>query len=133
MRLADSSPGGPLPKVPGSHPAPEQERGLAVEVPRIFEGRSVLSYPVRLIPTPKKTVKVMFLDVPEAVAEGDNEQDALDRAKYALELALGHRLIGQREIPPPSDICGAPTVTTAKFILQPAPEDRKAPLSGGRY
>jgi len=93
----------------------------------------MLAYPVRLIPTADKTVKVTFPDVPEAVAEGKTEEEALEGAKFALELALGHRVIGQREIPPPSEICGAPTVATAKFILQAAPEDRKAPLSGGRY
>lgn len=93
----------------------------------------VLAYPVRLIPTAQKTVKAMFPDVPEAVAEGETEEDALVRAKFALELALSHRLHGQRAIPAPSDVCGAPTVATDKFVIQPAPEDRKAPLGGGRY
>lgn len=93
----------------------------------------VLSYPVRLIPTDHKTVRVMFPDVPEAAAEGGTEKEALYQAKFALELALGHRLHSHREIPPPSDIRGAPRVATDKFLVQPAPEERKAPLSGGRY
>lgn len=70
----------------------------------------------------------MFPDVPEAVAEGKTEDDAIIQAKFVLELALGHRLHGHRPIPVPSDICGAPTVSTNKFMLQPA----DTPLSGGR-
>ncbi len=93
----------------------------------------VLSYPVRLIATDRKTVRVMFPDVPEAAAEAGTETEALHQAKFALELALGHRLHSQREIPSPSEIWDAPTVTTDKFLIQPAPEDRQAPLSGGRY
>ena len=93
----------------------------------------MLEYPVRLVPTASGTVRATFPDVPEAVAEGRTEDDALNRAKFALEMALGHRLHSQREIPAPSDICGTPTIVTEKFIIQPALEDRKAPLSGGRY
>ncbi len=93
----------------------------------------MLSYPVRLIPTERKTVKAVFPDVPEAVAEGETEEEALHRAKFALELALGHRLHDNKEIPAPTEVCGAPIISTDKFILQPAPSERKSPISGGRY
>ncbi|MDP9414244.1 MAG: type II toxin-antitoxin system HicB family antitoxin [Pseudomonadota bacterium] len=93
----------------------------------------MLSYPVRLIPTREGTVRAMFPDVPEATAEGGTEDDALNRAKFALELALGHRLHSERKIPPPSDICGAPTVETDKFIIQETAAGGPAPISGGRY
>jgi predicted RNase H-like HicB family nuclease len=90
----------------------------------------MLSYPVRLISTDQRRVRAVVLDVPEAVAEGETEDEAMENIKYSLELALGHRLHGKRSIPAPSDVCGAPVVTTNKFILQP-PDD--TPISGGRY
>ena len=75
----------------------------------------MISYPVRLVPTGNGHVKAFFPDLPQAVAEGKDEEDALFRAKFVLEMCLGHRL-GRGEPPPePSDICGAPTVSTAKF------------------
>ncbi|HEU0099355.1 MAG TPA: type II toxin-antitoxin system HicB family antitoxin [Allosphingosinicella sp.] len=75
----------------------------------------MLSYPVRLVPTKSGEVRAVFPDVPQAVAEGRDEEDALSRAKFVLEMCLGH-MLARGELPPrPSDICGAPTVTTGKF------------------
>lgn len=75
----------------------------------------MLAYPVRLVPTRQGRVRAVFPDVPQAVAEGRDEEDALYRAKFVLEMCLAHRL-GRGEAPPePSDICGAPVVRTAKF------------------
>lgn len=93
----------------------------------------MLSYPVRLIPTETGAVKVIFPDVPEAVAEGKDEEDALERARAALELVLAHRLQERGKIPPPTDICGAPTVATEMFVVQETDADVRSPLSGGRY
>lgn len=81
----------------------------------------MISYPVRLIPTKEKMVRAMFPDVPEAVAEGETEEEAIRSAKFALESALGHRLHDRKPLPHPSDICGAPSVTTEKFILSGEP------------
>jgi antitoxin HicB len=75
----------------------------------------VLAYPVRLVPTKEGKVRAVFPDVPQAVAEGVDEEDALNRARFVLEMCLGH-MVGHGDLPPaPSDICGAPTVTTDKF------------------
>lgn len=75
----------------------------------------MLSYPVRLVPTSRGRVRAVFPDVPQAVAEGEGEEDALYRAKFVLEMCLGHMLSHGERPPAPSDICGAPTVTTDKF------------------
>jgi predicted RNase H-like HicB family nuclease len=100
----------------------------------------VLSYPVRLAQTTEGKVRVIFLDVPEAVAEADTEAEALYRAKFALELSLGNYLLHDRSIPTPSDVPGAPVVTTDKFNSaegtagadEPAGEAETAP-GAGRY
>jgi antitoxin HicB len=75
----------------------------------------MLAYPVRLVPTREGHVRAVFPDVPQAVTEGRDEDDALFRAKFVLEMVLGH-MLAHGDLPPrPSDICGAPTVTTEKF------------------
>lgn len=77
----------------------------------------MLSYPVRLVPTRDRKVRAVFPDVPQAVAEGADEEEALFRARFVLEMCLGHMATRGDRPPPPSDICGAPTVTTDKFSL----------------
>jgi antitoxin HicB len=84
----------------------------------------MLAYPVRLVPTREGRVRAVFPDVPQAVAEGSNEEDALFRARFVLEMCLGHGLARGEKPPPPSDICGAPTVSTDKF----GPAEPAAPL-----
>lgn len=75
----------------------------------------MISYPVRLVPTRDGRVRAVFPDLPQAVAEGSNEEDALFRAKFVLEMCLGH-IVGHGKRPPrPSDICGAPMIETVKF------------------
>jgi antitoxin HicB len=75
----------------------------------------MLAYPVRLVPTRKGGVRVVFPDIPQATAEGSDEDDAMYRAKFVLEMCLGHGLARGERPPPPSDICGAPTIETDKF------------------
>jgi antitoxin HicB len=75
----------------------------------------MLAYPVRLVPTAKGTVRAVFPDLPQAVAEGRDEEDALFRARLVLEMCLAHLADHGERPPPPSDICGAPTVRTDKF------------------
>jgi predicted RNase H-like HicB family nuclease len=75
----------------------------------------MLTYPVRLVPTREGNVRAVFPDVPQAAAEGRDEEDALYRARFVLEMCLGHLLARGERPPRPSDICGAPTVTTDKF------------------
>lgn len=93
----------------------------------------MLSYPVRLIPIEAGTVRVFFPDVPEAVAEGQDEARATELALPVLEEALQRRLREHRAIPRPSEISGAPTVTTDMFVIQQTEADWPSPLSGGRY
>lgn len=82
----------------------------------------MLAYPVRLVPTRDGSVRAVFPDVPQAIAEGQDEDDALFRAKFVLEMCLGH-MAARGEAPPrPSDICGAPMIETAKFSHKEAPE-----------
>ncbi len=80
----------------------------------------MISYPVRLVPTGRDTVRVVFPDVPQAVTEGRDEEDALYRAKFVLEMCLGHMAVHGERPPRPSDICGAPTISTDKFSLAEA-------------
>ena len=75
----------------------------------------MVTYPVRLVPTRSGGVKAVFPDLPQAVAEGEDEDDAMFRAKFVLEMCLRHMLHRGETLPTPSDICGAPTVTTDKF------------------
>lgn len=81
----------------------------------------MLSYPARLVPTREGRVRVVFPDVPQAVCEGEDEEDALFRAKFVLEMVLGHLLDHGQRPPEPSDICGAPRVSTEKFGAPGAP------------
>jgi antitoxin HicB len=75
----------------------------------------MLAYPVRLVPTRGRRVRAVFPDVPQAIAEGADEEDALYRARFVLEMCLGHMLARGETPPTPSDICGAPVVATEKF------------------
>jgi hypothetical protein len=78
-------------------------------------------------------MKVLFPDVPEAWAEGKDEDEAMARAKEALEHVLRRRMIEDGKIPPPSDIRGAPTIRTDMFVIQETSSDWDTPISGGRY
>ena len=101
----------------------------------------MLSYPVRLVPTQSGRVRAFFPDVPEAVAEGADEEDALNRAKYVLEMVLGHHAVHDRPIPAPSDAGDGPVVETAKFSLAAPEPDLEhsggagegGVIGGGRY
>jgi hypothetical protein len=77
-------------------------------------------------------VEAHFVDVPEAVAEGKDEDEAMELALPVLEEALQRRLRVSRAIPPPSDICGAPTISTKMFVIQQTVASWPAPISGGR-
>jgi hypothetical protein len=49
----------------------------------------MLAYPVRLVPTREGTVRAVFQDVPQAVTEGRDEEDALYRADLAGRFSAG--------------------------------------------
>jgi antitoxin HicB len=79
------------------------------------------SYPARIIPGEDGLVLVTFPDVPEAVVCGEGEQAALERAPDVLDVVLSGYAAEARPIPEPSDISGAPVVSTHRFgtLLDP--------------
>jgi len=77
----------------------------------------VLSYPARIIPTEEGMVLVRLIDVPEAAALGSSEDEALANVQPILEAVLSSYCVDGRPIPAPSEICGAPLVTTENFSL----------------
>ena len=87
------------------------------------------SFPVVLTPD-QRTIMVEFPDVPGALTQGADEQDALVRAVDCLVAALGAYVELRREIPPPSPAHGRPTVTlpplaAAKLALYQAMHEAK--------
>ncbi len=77
----------------------------------------MLTFPMRIVPGDPDGVIACFPDVPEAESRGADEEEAVDGALAALEKALAAYVADGRAIPKPSDICGAPTVETARFSL----------------
>ena len=77
----------------------------------------MISYPARFIPEEAGMVMLTLPDVPEVVVLADAEEAALDRAPAVLESVLAGYVLEHRSIPSPSDICGAPLVTTARFSI----------------
>ena len=78
----------------------------------------MIAYPVRLARTRGRRVRVTFPDLPQASVEGENEQDALFRAGFVLDMCLGHLAAHGERPPPPSEIADLPTVSTRKFSLE---------------
>jgi antitoxin HicB len=77
----------------------------------------MLSYPARLAPAGEKMVLLTLPDVPEAVVVAASEDEAIEKAPEILEGVLGGYVVEGRSIPSPSDICGAPVVTTERFSV----------------
>jgi antitoxin HicB len=57
------------------------------------------AYPAMLMPDPGGGFTVTFRDVPEAITEGDNRDEALLRAEDALESALAMYLAADEPLP----------------------------------
>jgi len=60
------------------------------------------AYPANLLPDPDGGFTVTFRDVPEAITEGDNREEALLRAEDALESALAMYVAAKEALPLPS-------------------------------
>lgn len=60
-------------------------------------------------------VLATFPDVPEAVACGESEDEAVARARSVLDVILRRYASEGKALPQPSDICGAPTVASSDF------------------
>jgi antitoxin HicB len=67
-------------------------------------------YPVQLTPDDNGTVLATFPDVPGAISFGDNEAEALDNARDALETVFSGLIADRRDIPLPSAAAGRPVV-----------------------
>ena len=88
-----------------------------------------LAYPVRL-QSLSETVLVSFPDVPEALTEGDTEQDALEEACDCLVAALAGYIHAGRPIPNPSAAHSSPfielsPIVTAKLALYQAMREQQ--------
>lgn len=94
------------------------------------------SYRVVLTPDDNGTLLVTCPDLPEVTTFGEDEADALLRARDAIEEALAARIAHRDEIPPPSGGAGPvvrlPALTALKVELYRAARDdhvRKAELA----
>ncbi|MEQ1636752.1 MAG: type II toxin-antitoxin system HicB family antitoxin [Methylococcales bacterium] len=67
-------------------------------------------YPVVLTPDPDGGYVVIFPDIPEAITQADDEDEALLRAADALETALSFYVDDRRPLPVPSLPQGLPVV-----------------------
>ncbi|MBF0342207.1 MAG: type II toxin-antitoxin system HicB family antitoxin [Magnetococcales bacterium] len=68
-------------------------------------------YPVTLEPSDEGGFIVTFVDIPPAITQGENEQDALAHAVDALETALDFYIEEHMPIPVPSPSNGSKTVS----------------------
>ena len=62
------------------------------------------TYPVKLIKQKKSGYTVIFLDLPEAITQGESVADALNEAHDCLEEAIANRMTMKLDIPEPSKI-----------------------------
>ena len=69
-----------------------------------------LDYPVHLETAEEGGFIVTFPDVPEAITQGEDEDEALLRAVDALETALSFYIDDRRALPVPSEATGRPVV-----------------------
>lgn len=70
----------------------------------------MLDYPVTLDAQPEGGFVVTFVDIPEAITQGEDEDEALLNAVDALETALEMYVEQRRPLPVPSPAEGRPLV-----------------------
>jgi antitoxin HicB len=74
-------------------------------------------YPVELTPDAQTGgFVVTFPDVPEAITQAEDSDEALLRARDALETALTFYLDGRRDLPTPSPAEGRPVVRPSALV-----------------
>ena len=83
----------------------------------------MLQYPAKLTRDTNNSIRVEFLDVPEAHTFGDDEDEALMHAVDALESALSLYIEDRRDIPKPST-----TKRGFKLVTLPALSEAKVAL-----
>ncbi|MEO6423019.1 MAG: type II toxin-antitoxin system HicB family antitoxin [Candidatus Nitrotoga sp.] len=77
----------------------------------------MFEYPVELISAKDGGFVVTFPDVPEAITQGDDKDEALQNASEALETALSFYIEDRRQLPLPSTAAGRPTVTPDAIVI----------------
>lgn len=77
----------------------------------------MFEYPVELISAKGGGYVVTFPDVPEAITQGDDKEEALEYASEALETALDFYIGDRRQLPLPSIAAGRPTVTPDAIVM----------------
>lgn len=88
------------------------------------------NYPIRLTKQKKGGFLVEFPDLPEAITQGDNEEDAREQAVDCLEEAIANRIEMKLDIPLPSQpkrgqYCASlPVTLVAKTALYLIMRDR---------
>ena len=75
---------------------------------------AMVTYALRLASNYNGMVMATFPDVPEAMALGRDDQEAVEQARHALEAALGLYAAAGRDLPTPR-ARGTLHVTTEKF------------------
>ena len=68
------------------------------------------AWPVELEPQEDGTILVSFPDIPEALTEGETEDEALAQAQDCLIAALGGYVATRRSIPRPAKALGRPMI-----------------------
>ena len=75
-----------------------------------------MDYPVTLERDDNGTILVSFPDLPEAHTFGEDESDALERAKDALATVIDAYIKDRRDIPPPSALIARHRVTVPALV-----------------
>jgi antitoxin HicB len=88
------------------------------------------NYPVKLTKQKEGGYLVQFPDLPEAITQGENIEDALNEAMDCLEEAIAHRISSKLDIPAPSQrkkckYVALPTTFAAKTALYLAMREKK--------
>jgi antitoxin HicB len=83
------------------------------------------AYPYELLVQPEGGFTVIFRDVPEAITQGDTEEEAAAKAEDALVTALSFYTDRAERLPPPSPADGrpiayVPPLVAAKLALHDA-------------
>jgi antitoxin HicB len=82
-----------------------------------------MRYPARFEPADEGGFVVTFRDIPEAITQGDDLEEARSMAADALLTALEFYVEGEREVPPPTaarkgeELVEVPASVAAKILL----------------
>ena len=88
----------------------------------------MLAYPITLIADDNDTVMATAPDFPELATFGDDREEAMARARDALEEAISARIHARQDVPAPgrgSPRAALPTLTAVKLILYQGMRDQR--------